>query len=167
MQEPCSTLAGVGHFGHRFSEFRDNQVMNDASRLNNIAAVPTGLEDFSPQPNILRADTKVLKQASLNNDLPKRPCSIYFHLGKANFDIRSILQDVKRCGIIMTDVRCLQKVSKDGYTITFKTPEECQMFSEKSQFISHRSHSVISVVIHDALCEMPDDVLKHRLSLYG
>ena len=149
------------------ADFSDNQVMDEVPRRNYVAAVQTGLRERSPQPNVLRENFEVLKDASLNNELPKRPCSFYFHLGNTNFDIQSILQDVKQCGVIMSDVRCVQKVSKDGYTITFKTPEGRQLFSEKSKFAFHRPDVVTSVVIHDAPCELPDDALKHRLSFYG
>lgn len=118
------------------AEFRDDQVMNEVPRRDYAAAVQTGLERDSSLPNVIREDFQVLKNASLNNELPKRPCSFYFHLDKTNLDMQSFLQDVKRCGIGMSSVRCLQRVSKDGYTITFETPKERHLFSEKSKFIS-------------------------------
>ena len=74
----------------------------------------------------------VMKNASISNEkvneLPKCPCSLYFHLNVSNFDVQSLLQ---RCGINMSAVRCAQRVSKDAYTITFKTPEEHDLFSKK------------------------------------
>jgi len=96
-----------------------------------------------------------------------RPCSLYFHLNVSNFDVQSLLQDVKRCGINMSAVRCAQRVSKDAYTITFKTPEERDLFSKKSKYIARQPDAVISVWIYDAPCELPGDAIKHRLSFYG
>lgn len=146
---------------------RDNQEMSEVPRRGYSDAAKAGLNVDSPQPNILRHDPDYLRDATKNNDLPKRPCSLYFHLSVPNFDVPSLLQDVKRCGIVMSAVRCAQKVSKDAFIITFKTPEDREMFSKKSELISRQPEAVISVTILDAPCELPDDAIKHRLSAYG
>lgn len=112
-----------------------HQEMSQDSRRDYSAVAQTGLDGNSLQPNVICHDQDHLKNAAISNELPKRPCSLYFHSNVSNFDVQSLLQDVKRCGINMSSVRCAQKVSKDAYTISFKTPEEGDLFSKKSKYI--------------------------------
>ena len=135
------------------------------SAYSDVAQV--GLNGNSPQPNIIRHDQEYLKDASIHNDLPKRPCSLYFHLNATNFTVQSLLQDVKRCGISISSVLCAQKVSKDAYIVTFKTPEDRDLFSQNSRYIARRPDAGTFVWIYDASCELPDDAIKDRLSAYG
>ena len=95
------------------------------------------------------------------------PCSLHFRLSATNFSVQSLLQDVKRCGINMSSVLCAQKVSKDAYVVTFKSPEDRDLFSQNSTYISRRAEAGTFVWIYDAPCELPDDAIKDRLSAYG
>lgn len=145
-----------------------SQEMSQDSRRDYSAIAQTGLDGNSPQVNVFCHDQDYLKNASISNEkvneLPKRPCSLYFHLNVSNFDVQSLLQ---RCGINMSAVRRAQRVSKDAYTITFKTPEERDLFSKKSKSIARQPDAVITVWIYDAPYELPDDAIKHHLSSYG
>ena len=143
------------------------QEMSQDSRRAYSDVAQVGLNGNSPQPNIIRHDQEYLKDASIANDLPKRPCSLYFHLSATNFTVQSLLQDVKRCGINMSSVLCAQKVSKDAYVVTFKSPEDRDLFPQNSTYISRRAEAGTFVWIYDAPCELPDDAIKHRLSAYG
>ena len=62
---------------------------------------------------------------------------------------------------------CAQKVSKDAYIVTFKTPEDRDLFSQNSRYIARRPDAGTFVWIYDAPCELPDDAIKDRLSAYG
>ena len=144
-----------------------DQEMSQDSRRSYSAVAQAGLNGNSPQPNAICHDQDYLKDASIHNDLPKRPCSLYFHLSVTNFTVQSLLQDVKRCGINMSSVLCAQKVSKDAYVVTFKTPGDRDLFSQNSRYIAHRPEAGTFVWIYDAPCELPDDAIKDRLSAYG
>ena len=76
-----------------------DQEMSQDSRRAYSAVAQAGLNGNSPQPNVICHDQDYLKDASISNDLPKHPCSLYFHLSVTNFTIQSLLQDVKRFGI--------------------------------------------------------------------
>ena len=226
VQEPCSTLAGVGHFGHRFLAFwlshfaaltcgvpqgealsvseeklfrplplwryllwitilvmvprigvilTKNDVPSEVLNRAYSAALMSGVHDGSAtrsparsaQPAIIRHDKATLEDVTANNELSNRPCSLYFKYAKSTFDLRSLLQDVKKIGISLASVRCVQKVSSDAYNITFATPEERRLFYEKSEHVSRSVDAVYSVYVYDAPCELPDAALAHCLSQYG
>lgn len=61
----------------------------------------------------------------------------------------------------------MQKTSKDGFTITFKTPEDRHRFSEQSEFVCLLPRTVATVLIYDAPRELLDKAIQHRLSGYG
>ena len=102
------------------------------------------LDDGSPQPNVLRYDEKRLKEVSESNELP---CSIYFNCDKSAFVLQAFLQDVKKIGICLSSVLCIQEAGKDGFIVSFKTPDECRFFSEKSSYIRCSTDHVYSVSI--------------------
>ena len=152
---------------HSWADAAANQARNDVSSRGYSDAAKTGLDDGSPKPNVLRYDEKRLKEVSESNELPKRPCSIYFNCDKSSFVLQSFLQDVKKIGICLSSVLCIQEAGRDGYIVSFKTPDECRLFSEKSSYIRRSIDHVYSVSIYDAPFEMPDAALIHRLSYYG
>ena len=144
----------------------DQETSQDSRRAySDVAQV--GLNVNSPQSDIIRHDQEYLKEASMRNDLPKRPCSLHFHLNVTNFTVQSLLQDVKQCGICVSSVLCAQKVSKDAYVVTFKSPEDRGLFSQKSRYIAPRPEAGTFVWIYDAPCELPDDAIRDWLSAYG
>ena len=145
-----------------WADVEANQARNGVTSHGYSDPAKTGLDDGSPQPNVLRYDEKRLKEVSESNELPKGPCSIYFNCDKSAF-----LQDVKKIGICLSSVLCIQEAGKDGFIVSFKTPDECRLFSEKSSYIRRSTDHVYSVSIYDALFEMPEAALIHRLSYYG
>ena len=144
-----------------------DQEMSQDSRCAYSDVAQVGLNENSPQPNIIRHDQEYLKDASIGNDLPRRPCSLHFHLIVTNFTVQSLLQDVKQCGISTSSVICVQRASKDAYVVTFKTPEERDLFFQNSRYIARRPEAGTLVWIYDAPCELPDDAIRDRLSAYG
>lgn len=152
---------------HERAQSSVDQEMSQESRRAYSDAVQVGLNGNSPQPNAIRYDQEYLKDASIGNDLPKRPCSLHFHLNVTNFTVQSLLQDVKQCGISVSSVQCAQKVSQDAYVVTFKTPEDRDLFFQNSRYIARRPDAGTFVWIYDAPCELPDDAIRDRLSAYG
>lgn len=67
----------------------------------------------------------------------------------------------------MSSVLCAQKVSKDANIVTFKTPEDRDLFSQNSGYIARLPDAGTFVWIYDAPCELPEDAIKERLSTYG
>ena len=164
-----------GNGSQNWGDSCENDVSSDVLNRAYAAAVMSGVHDGSAtgspvrsaQPAFIRFDQATLEDVTINNELPKRPCSLYFKYAKSTFDIRGLLQDIKKIGISMASVRCLQKVSSDAYNITFTTPEERRLFYEKSEYVSRSVDAVYSVYVYDAPCELPDAALAHRLSQYG
>ena len=108
-------------------------------------------------------DENVMKTMYADNELPRRPCSIFFKIAYQALNMQSLFQDISKIGISPSSVRCLQRVSEGAYVITFKDPEERHVFSEKSSFISRPERETTTVFIHDASFELPDKALRLRL----
>ena len=152
MQEPCSTLASVGHFGHGFSAFwpshfpavtisqlrgvllpstsseamdndtgngsqtwddsYEDEVMREVSNRPYSTALKSCLHDgstpgssaFSLQPALIHYDEETLKDATTSNELPSSPCSLYFKCATSTFELRSLLQNIKKIGISLASV---------------------------------------------------------------
>ena len=108
-----------------------------------MSGVHDGSTSGSPaQPAIICYGTATLKDVTANNELPYHPCSLYFKYAKSAFDLRSLLQDVKKIGISVASVRCVQKVPSDACNITFTTSEERRLFYEKSKYVSRSADAV-------------------------
>ena len=158
-----------------WAESSETDVTSDVLKRTYSTAVMSGVQDGSStrsstrsaQPAIIRYEEAALENAAANNELPRRPCSLYFRYAKPSFDMRFIMQDVKNCGISLASVRCIQKVSADAYNITFTTPEERKLFYEKAECVYRSTDTIYSVFVYDAPFELPDDALAHRLSQYG
>jgi len=119
-------------------------VMREVPNRHYATALKSGLHNGStlgssarsPQPALFQYDEETLKDATTNNELPKSPCSLYFQCAKSTFDLRSLLQDIKKIGTSLASVRCVQKVSKDAFNITFTTPDERRLSFKKSEYVS-------------------------------
>ena len=165
----------LGNGSHNWGDSYETDVTSEVLNRAYSAALMSGVHDGSAtrsparsaQPAIICYDKAALEDARANNELPNRPCSLYFKYAKSTFDLRSLLQDVKKIGISLASVRCVQKVSSDAYNITFTTPEERRLFYEKSEHVSRSVDAVYPVYIYDPPCELPDAALAHRLSQYG
>ena len=158
-----------------WAESSETDVTSEVLKRAYSTAVMSGVQEGSAarsstrsaQPAICRYEEAALENATANNELPSRPCSLYFKYAKTSFDMRSLMQDVKNCGISLASVRCIQKVSADAYNITFTTPGERKLFYEKSECVYRSTDPIYSVFVYDAPFELPDDALAHRLSQYG
>ena len=120
-----------------------------------------------PLPAVVSNAENVMKITYADNELPRRPCSIFFKIAYQALNMQSLFQDISKIGISPSSVRCLQRVSEGAYVITFKDPEERRVFSEKSSFISRPQRETTTVFIYDAPFELPDKALKLRLQRYG
>ena len=146
------------------SRANDNRVTTDRS----YSEVTGGSAPQDvPLPAVVSHDDNVMKSTYADNELPRRPCSVFFKLAHQAFNMRSLFQDISKIGISPSSVRCLQRVSEGAYVITFKDPEERRIFSEKSSFISRPEKESVTVFIHDAPFELPDKALRVRLQCYG
>ena len=165
----------IGNGSQNWGVSFENDVMPEVPDRAYSAVLMSGVHDgstsgssaHSAQPAIIRYGTATLKDVTANNEPPNHPCSLYFKYAKSAFDLRSLLQDVKKIGISVASVRCVQKVPSDAYNITFTTSEERRLFYEKSNYVSRSADAVYTVYIYDAPCELPDGALVHRLSQYG
>ena len=88
----------------KWAEHTDNQEMSQVSRRDYSAVVQTGLDVNSPQPNVIHHDQDYLKEATIKNDLPKRPCSLYFHFSVPNFDVQFFFR--MSSGVGLTYLHC-------------------------------------------------------------
>ena len=133
----------IGNGSQNWGDSCENYMMPEVANHAYSAALMSGVHDGSTtgsparsaQPSIIRYDKATLEDVTANNELPNRPCSLYFKFAKSVFDIRSLLQDIKKIGISLASVRCLQKVSSDAYNITFTTSEERCLFYERSEYV--------------------------------
>ena len=140
-----------------------NQVTADRSYSEVTGSVPQDV----PLPTVASNDENVMRRTYADNELPKRPCSIFFKMAPKALNMRSLFEDLNRIGISPSSLRCMQYVSQGGYVITFKDPQERVTFSQKSSFVSRPEREVYTVYIHDAPFELPDKALKLRLQPYG
>ena len=146
----------------------DDHVMCDVPQRPSYSSVAAGSVPVnSPQPAALRQDQMDLENAIYQNDLPKRPCSVYFKCARSILDMRAFFSELKTFNIPVSSVKCLQRVLPDGYMVTFERPDQRRTFFEKSSFVARPEHPIFNVTIFDAPFELPDEALKHRLSKYG
>ena len=77
-----------------------SEVLNRAYSAALMAGVQDGSATRSPtrsaQPAIIRYDKAALEDATANNELPNRPCSLYFKYAKSTFDLRSLCRMSRR-----------------------------------------------------------------------
>lgn len=150
-----------GSWADRAADNQDNEARSYADVTN--GPVPQNV----PQPAMLNHDDDVRTTTFADNNLPKRPCSIFFKLAFQALNMRSLFQDLSRIGILPSSVRCLQQVSKGAYVITFSNSDDRQKFSNESSFISRPHRAITTVHVYDAPFELPDSALKLRLQPYG
>lgn len=150
-----------GNWADRAADNQDNEARSYADVTN--GPVPQNVS----QPSILNQDDHVRTTTFADNNLPKRPCSIFFKMTFQALNMRTLFQDLSRIGILPSSVRCLQQVAKGAYVITFSNPEDRQKFSAQSTLIARPQREIITVHIHDAPFELPDGALKLRLQPYG
>lgn len=81
--------------------------------------------------------------------------------------MRAFFQDLKSIGLLVSSVKCLQKVSADSYLISFWTTQERTTFFDNSTNVSCPEVPTINVAIFDAPYDLPDDALRYRLGSFG
>lgn len=157
-----------GNWADRAADNQDNEARSYANVTN--GPVPQNV----PQPTMLNHDDDAKTTTFVDNNLPKRPCSIFFKLAFQALNMRTLFQDLSRIGILPSSVRCLQQVSKGAYVITFSNPDDRQKFSAESTFVSCPQREITTVHVYDAPFELPDKAKtlitkkpKLRLQPYG
>lgn len=157
-----------GNWADRAADNQDNEARSYADVTN--GPVPQNV----PQPTMLNHDDDAKTTTFVDNNLPKRPCSIFFKLAFQALNMRTLFQDLSRIGILPSSVRCLQQVSKGAYVITFSNPDDRQKFSAESTFVSCPQREITTVHVYDAPFELPDKAKtlitkkpKLRLQPYG
>lgn len=102
-----------------------------------------------------------------DNNLPKRPCSLFFKTAVSAINMTTLFQDLSSIGILASSLRCLQKVPTGGFVITFKNQKDRETFAAKSLLVARPERELVTVFVHDAPFELPDKALKYRLQSYG
>ena len=146
---------------------RVNQVDQVTNNLTYTEGAIRPVPQNVPQPSILTHDADARTAMFADNNLPKRPCSIFFKVAYQALNMSSLFQDLSKIGIPPSFVRCLQLVSQGAYVITFSSPKERETFSAKSSLFSRPQREIITVHVRDTPFELPDEALKLRLQSYG
>lgn len=81
-------------------------------------------------------------------------------------NFQSFLAELKNHGIPVSAVKCLQRVDKEAFMVTFDKPEYCEAFRSRS-FVHHAVNPVYSVAVFDAPYEISDDGLRLCLQSCG
>lgn len=99
--------------------------------------------------------------------LPKRSCSVYFKQARDPTNVQSFLAELKNHGIPVSAVKCLQRLDKESFMVTFDKPEYCEAFSSRSAFVHHAVNPVYNVFVYDAPYELHDDALGLCMQAFG
>ena len=137
-------------------EQRRNGSKSYSSAVTGSASVPENVASDRGNFNGLR-----------RNYLPKRPCSVYFKQARDPSNVQVSRAELRNHGIPMTAVKCLQRVDKESFMVTFDKPEYCEAFRSRSAFVLHPTNPVYKVCVYDAPYELPDEILGMRLQNFG
>ena len=105
----------TGNGSQNWGDSYEDEVMREVCNRPHSTAFKSGLHDGStpgssarsPQPALIHYDEETLKDATTNNELPRSPCSLYFKCATSTFELRSLLQNIKKIGISLASVRCV------------------------------------------------------------
>ena len=137
----------------------EEQRENRFESYSSVAAGSAGVADVGPN----RGNFDNLRR----NYLPKRPCSVYFKQARDPTNVQSFLAELKNHGIPVSAVKCLQRLDKESFMVTFDKPEYCEAFSSRSAFVHHAVNPVYSVFVYDAPYELHDHALGLRMQAFG
>ena len=141
----------------RANTIHDDEV-NQATNVRSYVEAVSG-------PAIQKSSSHATTAA--DNNLPKRPCSLFFKAAVSAMNMTTVFQDLSSIGILASSLRCLQSVPTGGFVITFKNQKDRETFAEKSSLVAHPERELTTVFVHDAPFELPDNALKYRLQPYG
>ena len=110
-----------------------------------------------------------------HNVTPDRPYTAFFTLEDTTVTSKQIFDSLIRDGIPASAVRCLQRAPNGTVHISFSNSDFPDLFVSKYSFIVANRTTVphparaklVFVTVYDALYELPDTALDHRLKKYG